>query len=388
MTLVIGRVQQGQVFLLGDSQLSITKPRQGTEEFPNPFIAGYLKQYVLTDTLALAFAGNVDHFELAASDLRACTSLADAIRVSQNAQERGLDFEVVLADGEQKSLVSVKESVVQKSPATWIGDAKAFNFFQQHFYTNTLDDTPVGRAHIRVLRLPQPVTDEQLYDRLYSTFRRIVFDSTIPAVGGLIVPLCTHQGNFEYMSYVDVVSDVYEWADLKSDVVTIEFGTAAGGGYSVELTTGEGKGRDSNLGYYFLQGGFGVVFPEGPNGLRKAKLLRASNPAEWVLKTEDELGQPLKSMYMTGDHCGLLGEQYLKVSDYSTAVRCYALGKDDKQLLRHPSKRDRYFAGYATALFNAGARDEAISMLLAEVARKPGTTHCFDQLKQMLKLKT
>lgn len=58
MTLVIGKVLDGNVIILGDTALTIENRKF------NPIIQGCHKQYIVAPKIAIVFAGNVDHIRL------------------------------------------------------------------------------------------------------------------------------------------------------------------------------------------------------------------------------------------------------------------------------------------------------------------------------------
>lgn len=269
----------------------------------------------------------------------------------------------------------------------FIGDSEAFNAFQGYYHNYTQQDgaqNEVGRATLQILKIPEPVKENDIYSSMYLALKQVIWDVNIPSVGGVIVPLCTDQGRFQYLVYADVVSDILNIDNFRYEPTPIEFGTAQGGGYSVEFCDdspygGEGK----NVGLYFLQGGFGVVFPTGENGFRTAELIKAKNPAYWVLETTKRLGHGIWTGYLSEDHCGIAGEELLKEGKEQDALFCYELRKDSKALIERPAVYDRYLAGYATAMFNCGMQDEAITILKTHIKTGMTSKRCKDMLGKM-----
>ena len=186
------------------------------------------------------------------------------------------------------------------------------------------------------------------------------------------------------MNYADVTSDPLDIAEFNGTPKPIEFGTAVAGGYSVEfLDNGALGGDGKEVGFYFLQGGFGVVFPRDASGLRRAQVVIAANPAYWALQTMKLLGHGISSSYMTADHCGIAGEQLLQAGRFADALFCYELRKDWKPLPERPDIHDRYFAAYATAMFNSGNRVGAITMLTDFLEKHTTFRLCREFLQKM-----
>ena len=146
---------------------------------------------------------------------------------------------------------------------------------------------------------------------MYSAFKAVIQDSSFPSVDGLVLPLCSHKGRFCYMCYADILTDNLS-NDEKGGKAPISFGTAPGGGCSVELgNDGVDDCDGRNVGYFFLQGKFGVVFPASKDGFRAATIIKVENQAYWAIETQRLLGKPILSFYLTEQHCGAIGEKLL-----------------------------------------------------------------------------
>jgi len=362
MTLIIGRVDAGKMYIVGDTALTFNH-RENT----NPFVEGCLKQYKVNDQLAVAFAGIREHFEYVLLDILQCKNAQDIISIAIETQVSGLDYELIVADSNYDKIHFIKNAYITESKAGYIGNSDAFNSYQKYFHNSQklgFLESEAGKAYIQMLQMPEPLDSEGLYPNIFQSLKKVIWDKSIPSVGGVIVPLCTHKGRFQYMAYADVVSDPINIDDFSEKPRAIKFGTAERGGYSVEFWDNSSKeGTGHETGFYFLQGGFGVCFPKGASGIRNAMIVKARTPACWVLETKKLFGHGISSGYLTEDHCGLLGEELLELEKYEDALYCYELRKDSKSLLQRPVVYDRYMAGYATAVYNCGRPLDAVNML-------------------------
>lgn len=382
MTLITGRVEGEKIYILGDTQLTFHNQKKA-----NPFVEGCLKQYLISDHLALGFAGVREHFEQVLPEFLNCQSGQEIVERALDAQSEGSNFDLLVGEVGYDKIRFVRDGVLSEREAGYIGDSEAFNAFQTayHDFSEAHLQAEMGRVQFQILKLPEPVTEGDIYSRLFSSLKKVIWDTNISGVGGLVVPLCTDDGRFQYLNYADVTSDPLNIENFGDEPKSIEFGTAAGGGYSVEFsddTPYGGQGR--NVGLYFLQGGFGVVFPPNEQGLRNAELVRAKNPAFWVLNTGKKLGHAVASGYLTEDHCGIAGEELLQAERYQDALFCYELRKDSKTLKDRPVVYDRYLSGYATAMFNCGRAFEAVDILATQTEKHPDFKRCKDLLNQML----
>ncbi len=382
MTLIVGRISAGKVYIFGDTKLTFQHKQNA-----NPFVEGCLKQYIVNDQLAIAFAGVKEHFEDVCSDFLKCCNAQEIVDIAIKTQKHGLDYELMIADAKYDKLRFVKEACIEKSAAGYIGDSDAFNSFQGYFHSAQGESFPepeIGRAYFQVLQLPEPVDSEKTYLKLFQSLKSVIWDKNIPSVGGVIVPLCTHKGIFRYMGYADVISDPINISDITEEPTPIEFGTAEHGGYSVEFwddTPNGGAGME--VGFYFLQGGFGISFPKGIREVRNATIVKAENPAYWVLETRKLLGHGISSGYLSEDHCIRAGEKLLKAEQYEYALFCYELRKDSKSLIERPAVYDRYMAGYATAMFNCGKKADAVNLLQPIVNDSKNNPYCCTMLAKM-----
>lgn len=383
MTLIIGRVKDGKVYMLGDTELTFRNQKKA-----NPFVEGCLKQYLINDDLAIGFAGTKEHFEQTLPRLLDCSDSHDVVKIALDVQLSGLNFDLMIGEIGYEKIRFVRNGVVSEAEAGFIGSHEAFDAFQKIYHKNSSEtylQLEVGRAQFQILRLPEPITDDEIYSRLFHAFKGVIWDTNVSGVGGVIIPLCTDKGRFRYINYVDITSDSLNIEDFIDEPKKIEFGTAVGGGYSVEFsddTPYDGQGR--NIGFYFLQGGFGIVFPANKNGLRNAELVKAKNPAFWILETAKRFGDGIASGCLSVDHCGIAGEEFLKLEKYQDALFCYQIVKDLRTLEERPAVCDRYIAGYATAMFNCGKHQEAITMLQAQVNKQSASPGSIAILQKVL----
>ena len=223
---------------------------------------------------------------------------------------------------------------------------------------------------------------------MFSAFKKVILDTGIQSVGGMIIPLCSNKRKFEYLEYSDVISDPIDLEQITNIPKTINFGTAETGAFSIDFSSNITTGGDGKeIGMYFLQGKFGICFPRGKNSFRNAHIIEAETPAFWFLNTNKKLGSSIRAMCMSFDHCGLAGEALLKEKNYKDALYCYEQ-YSDREKLKHikPQLIDRYFAGYSVALFNSGKKAEALKVLESEIEINQFSILCKRHYKKMKEL--
>lgn len=380
MTLVVGRAYDGKIYMLGDTKITLLNG-----ERTNPYIDGCLKQYLIADHLAIGFAGNREHIKETCSDFLSCQSSEGVIRLAISQQSNGSDFEIIIGDFSEESIYTVKSGEVCKSLVGYVGDPHAFNAFQENFHESAEEfSVEADRARFGLLKLPEPTVDGDIYGRMYESLRHVILDDRVPSVGGIAISLCTDQGKFCYLPYADTVTDQLNVESFSDEPKPIQFGTARGGGFTVDVSSDLDYGGDGKtVGLYCLEGKFGVIFPMTPNGFREAELVKAKNPAYWVLETKKRLGSGISSMCLSEDHCLAAGRELLIAEKEEEALYCFKLRLDSRSLIERPAIFDVYVAGYATALFNLGNQGQALEILNTHIQRHSDARVCREQLNKM-----
>lgn len=380
MSLIVARMDSGRAIILGDTKLTYK------HKDSNPYLDGCLKQYMINSNLAIAFAGIVEHFENVLPSLYSFNNASDLIEYARvQKQQHNYDFDLIASQIGEDSLHVLKGVTVTRSIVAHIGDTDAFGIYQKAYMERESGHFQIeDRANITISQLPEPLWENEIYSRMTSAFNVVLQSEGVQTVCGMLVSLCSHKGNFQYMHYVNAISDPFKVTKVLNSGKPIDFGTAEFGSFSVELCdTSPNGGSPQDIGFYFLQGGFGLVFPNSSSGLRRPLVVQAENPAFWVLNTSKIYGVGVASGYMTPDHCGLAGEVLMNNSNWQDAVYCYELGKNAKDLKSRIEIFDRYKSGYAVAMFNWGKRIEAIEMLDSILSENQSLKFCNHYLQQM-----
>lgn len=379
MTLIVGRVIDGQIYIFADTAVSSSNRLS-----INPFTEGCLKSYIVNERLALAFADDVSAFEGMCETLLQMKEASEIVEFIEEAQlKRGLAVEVLVADAAHNVLWTVKDASVCRSSVGFLGDTQAFNIYQRYF--NDPASIPQfvveNTFKLDILCMPEPVLADDLYGRMFKSFKAVIDDPACTSVGGVILPLCTNKGRFQYMYYASVFAPL----DQSMYGKPLPFGTAANGGYAVELCTDEER---SEPGFYFLQGGFGLFYPRTSSGFRRATIVRAENPAYFLLESSKSLGCQLRSGYMTVDHCIAAGSALQDSGKYEDALLCLEAGQADKSLPARPDVRDYYMARFAVALAQCGQHAKALFILNKCIRQQPDASkQCRNILTQVSSLK-
>lgn len=338
-----------------------------------------MKQYIVNQNIAVAFAGNKRDFEEDLSQILQCDNSEDIVKTVLHANKQ---YDLIIADLKGADLIFIKDGVLEKQDSGFIGDPTAYNIYQKKYHE--FESNPEqGKVILTALLLPEPSSKntQDIYTRMYFSLREVCLNDTIQNVGGTIVPLCSHNKCFTYMYYMDSVLNSLDLQSIQSQPQLITYGSSSDGSCTVEFF-----GNAKSPGYYFLQGSFGIVYLKNDFDLLEPKIFPAATPAHWALETASLLGEGLKSGFLNVDNCGELGESLLKQEEYHKAIYCYELKVDSPELLGDRKKIcDRFIAGYAAALFNMGEKKKA-DLLLKKWVGLIDKNGCIDYIIKQIKL--
>lgn len=124
MSLIVARKFREKFYILGDTELTCVK-----QEKRNPFIQGCLKQYIISDDLAICFAGVKEHFE---DVCKTIFSFKDPLKIAsfvKNEQKDGLDFELLIASLHHPNFFIIKNGEITETEAGYLGSFEAFESF-------------------------------------------------------------------------------------------------------------------------------------------------------------------------------------------------------------------------------------------------------------------
>lgn len=384
MSLIIARVVNGNVFMLGDTKLTFEN-----RVTSNPFVDGCLKQYIVSNTLAIAFAGNSAHFCAEISILLSFKKSDEIIAHAINAQKKGADFQLMVTEIGAPHIKTVKGGVLKQSKTGYVGDAVGYSCFQESFHKKSYLDQrnfPSNIVNLRILRIPEPCESEHLYSQLFNSFKCVIWSHDVPTVGGVIVSLCSDNGKFSYMNYADVISDPIKISEYTTSPKAINFGTAESGGYAVEFNENSADGGDGReIGFYFLQGGFGIYFPEDNNRFRYAKVIVAESPAHWNFKTKEIIGTAISSQFITPDHCRIAAEQCISFNNFIDAIKYYEMANLAVLETKQIELIDRFYSGYAYALIRLEYFQRASQLLTSAIVKHGKLLNCINLLVQISK---
>jgi hypothetical protein len=155
----------------------------------------------------------------------------------------------IVARLDPRSLVRIESGVVEHGlAAAWIGDYAAFAGYQQRYLAESqLSETAPG------------ITEElRVAGRMDDAMRCVITDSSITTVGEACIAVLPTRDGFRYADAA-VAQPSHEQSIPSGVEATIEFGTAAQGGFAYSILTPQLPGVGA-IGIHFYQGKFGLLF--------------------------------------------------------------------------------------------------------------------------------
>jgi len=233
VSLVIARVYGRQLLLLADTHL--TDPENGQRARP---LEGIIKTVVLSDKLAVSFAGSIYWAEKALAEVDDALKGDVDVQVLLNILARvhetsGHKTDFIIAEaGDTPLLIEVKNGRAQGVVGSWLGSWQGFERFQG-FATGALPPKrqPTNTVAFEVFKVPEASPGDvcESYSSLVNAMRSVIDDETIPEVGGFVVPVGIHDGRFAHMHYATVLTNPIAFDKMPPEFV-IHFGTVEEGG--------------------------------------------------------------------------------------------------------------------------------------------------------------
>lgn len=272
MTLIISTIENNEIFLLADSQ--ITFP---VHTYEKPFDA--LKMFFFDQRTAIAYSGTSLYAHQIIFQIykkyntdEGLESLADSINRLRD-KEANPDFLLARASN-LPEIIKISDSGVSKlnTKFTWIGDQDAANFVAKNFKGGSIFD-------------------------LEKIFNQTVQHPEFPTVGGYSILARGTSKGFKFVPYMNLISLRYI---PEPGEHTVDFGTNQTGGYGFTTITPTEIGQNG-FGLFFFQGRFGYFFHvDLMNNIAERLKGHAVTPDEFIeLVTKDTSIQL--------EYCGKLG---------------------------------------------------------------------------------
>ena len=264
MTLVVAKKVDNNLIMVGDTKLTYehidrNRPSDGT-----------VKIIKLSQTIALAYAGNPDFAEDALKEIGASTdiSFVESVLLKHHVENNGATDFILAIGAESATLTVIKNLEVNECENAWIGSASGFRSFQMSFlsYEPAEKDASQG-TNIKITQLPE--TNNQLtrdtYSKMFIAMSKVVDNPDVPEVGGFVIPIVFENNEFRYPLYLQIFRNPI---DISAEVPnggrsTVSFGTVEDGAFAVNFS----GGNSFELAIHFPHGNVGLLYTRQSYGL-------------------------------------------------------------------------------------------------------------------------
>lgn len=263
MTLVVARSEKGRIAIVADTMVS----ENGK---PLPMRDWMLKSICLPGGICVSYSNSPHHagkdFQLfrrtypSGADYRAVVEFFERSSASTN-------NDYIIAFARTGKLVTIRDGCRASglSKTHWIGDKEAYEKFRRYEFDRRQYEH--GRAVNAALFGDE--MEGSPASNLYSTMRNVVYDRSVPSVGGFVTVLSNRDIGFRFSVYSDVLLDWPQELD-QSNLLrpSHKFDLRASGEndrYSISQIS-SGYYDMNTVAFYVLKGRLLVVFYEVKEG--------------------------------------------------------------------------------------------------------------------------
>lgn len=285
MTLVVAKKRADFVTLISDMQV------MEDERALNPVDhAGGLKIILLRPQLCIAFAGAVEQaldvlrsIESSLGENYSIDKVVNGLLESHIGGSQRTDY--IVASLNPAAICKIHNGLLEKNlESAWIGDASAFEAFQEFFHTPNQLPQPDF--------IPEPRrSNMELSSKMSSALRQIVHNAKYSTVGHYSLQIAGKSA-FEYIPYTEGFNFEPVTNTTEEKSLTVPVDTTRGGyHYSVLAPKTPGVGV---LGIYINQGELGLLFMP----LQQDTVIKYTNIsyADFLSKVEQDFGIRLDGM--------------------------------------------------------------------------------------------
>lgn len=228
----------------------------------------------------------------------------------------------------------MKNDEAEDTASAWVGSQTAFSRFQRYMLEpGQLDPPPRPPSDAAVVRLETirvPRGDDaagSILPRLKKAMARVIADSDIEDVGGIVTIVANDESSFKFMDYVDFLTHAIPLEHIPAQMAPVPAGTVAQGGYSFNFMRGVANGHVEVAAIYFKQGRFGFVYLPENGGFARPHPVTDVSAVDFVDHARERYGVEVSCAFATSAgyyNRGVLhdqrGEIDLAIADYTRAI--------------------------------------------------------------------
>jgi hypothetical protein len=276
MSLIVVRKQEHQIFIVGDTKLTLPEARNPEDKIIAP-LDSVIKTTILNRHICLCFAGELDGVDEITRKCRGLKMDYNSILnllLKFNKETNGkTEFILCLSILTTTRIWTIKNYLKTEEPfGSWIGSSDGFNQFQEYY---------------------DQVQKTDAYAMMKDALQQVLISSKVPEVNGFAISISNYASIFNYDTYVHVnlpprTYDANSPYRVSQNTFVITHGTAAEGGYNVYVFPS--SSNYEVLPIHIMQGNFGMIYKSDRGGLLHPEIIKDINEGDFASLVKKNYG--------------------------------------------------------------------------------------------------
>ena len=220
---------------------------------------------IINEKICISFAGGEEDAEEAIRKINPDDSVEKMLEtlISYNISSNyNADF-ILCSNVDAPCIYEIKDKKIIKTESSWIGDKKAFDYFQECMLKEK--DGIDQRISI------SSTNDNTLFQRAITSMEKVINSPQIDSVGGYRVSISLKENKFMYDFYMNMHLGPQNITIKQGEFHPLGHDTAANGGYTLTFI---GASNDfQSVAFHIKQVDFGVVYVRNNSGLLRPEII-------------------------------------------------------------------------------------------------------------------
>lgn len=362
MTLVIGKVVDGEAVIVSDSKLSFER------EDDNPYTKGCVKIYQITNEIVVAFADSVGPFSEDLPLLKQAKSVDCILDIVKKRCITEKKYELLIAELGRDKIIFIRNGEITESPYSFIGSRDGFDEFRKHVMGNKgFGGDYSWRSQLIVCNSKSECGG--IFDLCYKLIPAmygVCYQGALRDIGGVVFCYILVKDISCFLNYTFLFNRLdFEEVMAADGPCILGPGTCQDGGFHISV--GSHSIRNQMIEYIHIhQSKFCLFYYPDEFGLNVPKKYECVNSIHWQVMLFEKLGvRPRIALENIDDILGA-AMYYFNKENWANACRCCEFLKEDRlkvMVESEPDFCDHYLSLYCSSLYNNGQFKESLALL-------------------------
>lgn len=286
MSLIVARKDGNILRIVSDTKL--TYPNHETKHLKTAPIDGTLKSIIINPKLCISFAGIVVNAKDAIEKIKDTDSYDTVVNLLYEAHlASNLKTEFIICTNTPSLIIhEIKNSESRSVSASWIGDADAYNSFQESMLGNPNEKTE-SNTQVKQDQIEDPATqsrsgmfykelnfsievakmESKLLSKMVSAMDYVIEKGNLDSVGGFRISI-TCEDEFKYDKYLKLYRSNFSFEAADH---AIGHGSAGEGAYSLNFIGS--SDNNQTIALHVKQGHFGIIYHKNDKNWSETKVI-------------------------------------------------------------------------------------------------------------------